>query len=82
MIILINLQALVKESENGLRWEVDPLTILDSIKTKLVNNTIEMSRQLGNNPQSAGKSSTLWSQNYDAVNTAKLQILLDQLNRV
>ena len=51
--------------------------IVDSLK--LVNNTIEMSRQLGNNPQSAGKSATLWSQNFDAVNTAKMQEQLKKL---
>lgn len=78
--IVASFRALVKESDNGLTWVVDPIDIWENIKTKLVNNTIEMSRQLGNNPQSAGKSSTLWSQNYDAVNTAKLQILFDQLN--
>ncbi|WP_341177510.1 AIPR family protein [Paenibacillus sp. FSL K6-1230] len=79
--IVASFRALVKDSNNGLTWEVDPLIIWDTIKSKLVNNTIEMSRQLGNNPQSAGKSSTLWSQNYDAVNTAKLQVLFDQLNK-
>lgn len=43
-------------------------------------NTIEMSRSLGNNPQSAGKNSSLWAQNYDAVNTKKLQIQLAKLS--
>ncbi len=35
-----------------------------------------MSRSLGNNPQSAGKSTQLWSQNYDAVNSVKLEVAL------
>ena len=75
--IIAKIRALIKESNNKLEWEVDPIEVWDNIKTKLVNNTIEMSRQLGNNPQSAGKSSTLWAQNYDAVNTAKLQIQIE-----
>lgn len=77
--IIASFRALIKESNNKLEWEVDPIEVWKNIKTKLVNNTIEMSRQLGNNPQSAGKSATLWAQNYDAVSTAKLQIQLEKL---
>ncbi|MEG0448999.1 MAG: AIPR family protein [Lysinibacillus sp.] len=79
--IIASFRALIIESNDKLEWEVDPIEVWKNIKTKLVNNTIEMSRQLGNNPQSAGKSATLWAQNYDAVNTAKLQIQLEKLKR-
>lgn len=80
--IVAAFRALVKEDKDGrLSWEIDPIDVWNEIKSKLVNNTIEMSRSLGNNPQSAGKSSTLWSQNYDAVNSAKLQIMLNKLQK-
>lgn len=77
--IIAAFRALLDINDTGLEWEVDPLEIWKNIKEKLVNNTIEMSRQLGNNPQSAGKSATLWSQNFDAVNTAKMQEQLKKL---
>lgn len=78
--IVSSFRALVKQNADGsLSWEIDPLIVWNRIKAKLVNNTVEMSRSLGNNPQSAGKSATLWSQNYDAVNTAKLQVMLESL---
>ena len=77
--IIAAFRGLITEENGKLKWEVDPLMVWDKIKGKLVNNTVEMSRQLGNNPQSAGKSSTLWSQNLDAVNTAKLQLQLEKL---
>ncbi len=77
--IIAAFRGLVTEENGTLTWEVDPLQVWERIKGKLVNNTVEMSRQLGNNPQSAGKSGTLWSQNLDAVNTAKLQAQLAKL---
>ncbi|MFB8565016.1 AIPR family protein [Enterococcus faecalis] len=77
--IISAFRALLVEKENTLEWVIDPIEVWNETRSKLVNNTIEMSRQLGNNPQSAGKSSTLWSQNFDAVNTAKLQIQLRKL---
>ena len=77
--IIAAFRGLVTEENGTLTWEVDPLQVWERIKGKLVNNTVEMSRQLGNNPQSAGKSGTLWSQNLDAVNTAKLQAQLEKL---
>lgn len=78
--ILAAFRALIEiQSDNTLNWSVPPLTVWEKIKTKLVNNTIEMSRQLGHNPQSTGKSSALWLQNYDAVNTTKLQLQLETL---
>ena len=77
--IIAAFRALVNEQDGNLTWEVDPIDTWKKIRGKLVNNTIEMSRQLGNNPQSAGKSATLWSQNLDAVNTVKLQAQLEKL---
>ncbi|KRL85016.1 hypothetical protein FC50_GL001872 [Lacticaseibacillus pantheris DSM 15945 = JCM 12539 = NBRC 106106] len=73
-------RALVKDNGTRYDWTVDPDTVWNSIGAKLVNNTVEMSRSLGNNPQAAGKNSNLWSQNFDAVNTAQLQIQLDALS--
>lgn len=61
--------------------EIDPIKIWKKTGAKLVANTISMSRQLGNNPQSAGKSSTLWSQNFDTINTAKMKEQMRQLSK-
>lgn len=77
--ILSAFRALLTEKNNEIVWEVEPLLVWKNIRGKLVNNTIEMSRQLGNNPQSTGKSNALWTQNYDAVSKAKLEIQLKQL---
>lgn len=79
--IIASFRALLKEEDGILIWEADPIEAWHNSKIKLVNNTIEMSRQLGNNPQSAGKSSTLWAQNFDAVNSVKLQLQLQQLQK-
>ncbi|MBF0841003.1 AIPR family protein [Staphylococcus lentus] len=78
--ILSSFRALLEiKDDDSLSWIVDPIEVWKKTKVKLVNNTIEMSKQLGNNPQSTGKSSALWLQNYDAINSAKLQIQLDSL---
>lgn len=77
--IIAAFRALITEKEGELVWEVNPLEVWNKLRGKLVNNTIEMSRQLGNNPQSAGKSGTLWSQNLDAVNSVKLQLQIEAL---
>lgn len=77
--ILSAFRALLRENGNEIIWEVDPFKVWGKIKGKLVNNTVEMSRQLGNNPQSTGKSNALWSQNYDAVSKAQLELQLEEL---
>ena len=77
--IISSFRALLEENNNNLEWAIDPITVWNKVKGKLVNNTIEMSRSLGNNPQSAGKNPSLWSQNYDAVNTSKLELQMAQL---
>ncbi|MFC6163979.1 AIPR family protein [Lactiplantibacillus dongliensis] len=69
--ILGGFRALI--TEDG-EWSVDPLKVWKNVSPKMVSNTISMSRQLGNNPQSAGKSITLWAQNYDTVETAKIKL--------
>ena len=73
--ILGGFRALIQDNGDTYSWTVDPLKVWKSVGLKLVTNTISMSRQLGNNPQSAGKSTTLWSQNYDTVDTAKIKAL-------
>lgn len=73
-------RALVKENNDRLIWEASPIEVWEKVKKKLVNNTIQMSRSLGNNPQSAGKNASLWAQNYDAVNTEKLKTLLQEFS--
>lgn len=77
--ILSSFRALLEDKDGTVHWVVDPIDIWNKIGAKLVSNTVDMSRELGNNPQSAGKSTTLWSQNFDAVNTAKLQAKLSAL---
>lgn len=77
--IVAAFRALIVERDGVLEWEVNPFEVWQHIRGKLVNNTVEMSRSLGNNPSTAGKNSTLWQQNYDAVNAAKLQILLNNI---
>lgn len=79
--ILGGFRALIKEKDNSVEWEIDPIKIWKKTGVKLVANTISMSRQLGNNPQSAGKSSTLWSQNFDTINTAKVKEQMSQLSK-
>ncbi|MEN1746826.1 AIPR family protein [Lactiplantibacillus plantarum] len=79
--ILGGFRALIKEDDNSVEWEIDPIKIWKKTCVKLVANTISMSRQLGNNPQSAGKSSTLWSQNFDTINTAKMKEQMRQLSK-
>lgn len=79
--ILAAFRALVVDEDGELQWDIDPIDLWKKVRGKLVKNTIDMSRSLGNNPQSAGKSSSLWSQNYDAVNTAKLEVALEELRK-
>jgi len=73
--ILGSFRALIEIDGDSYKWKVDPLEVWKNTSAKLVANTIAMSRQLGNNPQSAGKSSTLWFQNYDSVDSAKIKSL-------
>jgi len=58
--ILGAFRALVKESNGVYTWKLNPFKILDKIGVSLVNSTINSSRELGNNPNKAGKSNNLW----------------------
>lgn len=79
--ILASFRALLAEdSQTGeLRWEVNPKEIWPEVRNKLVNNTVSMSRELGNQPAVTGKSQTLWSQNFDVMKTAKLEAQIRML---
>ena len=62
--ILGAFRALLKE-ENGLYyWKKEPITVMDKIGAELVSSTINMSRELGNNPNATGKNKTLWMNLY------------------
>ncbi|MCC3238287.1 hypothetical protein LLE95_11870, partial [Pediococcus acidilactici] len=52
--ILAAFRALVIEENGVLQWDIDPIDVWEKVRGKLVRNTIDMSRSLGNNPQSAG----------------------------
>lgn len=71
--ILGAFRALVYEDENGLyAWRKNPFRILDNVGSTLVNTTVDMSRQLGNNPNAVGKSQNLWMTLFMCV---KMQIM-------
>lgn len=72
--IFAGFRYLIQPQETGvLDWVKDPFELWEEVQNKLVNNTIEMSRSLGNNPQSTGKNASLWQQNYDAVKSQYLE---------
>ena len=59
--ILGAFRALLKEDEEGYyEWKKNPIEIMDKIGADLVSSTINMSRELGNNPNATGKNKTLW----------------------
>jgi len=63
--ILGAFRALLKENENKhYEWKKDPFMVMDKIGAELVSNTINMSRELGNNPNATGKNKTLWMNLY------------------
>ena len=63
--ILGALRALVKENKSGYyEWKKNPIEVMDKIGPELVSNTINMSRELGNNPNATGKNKTLWMNLY------------------
>lgn len=53
-------RALVVERNGTYVWTKDPIDILNKIGPNLVGSTIQMSRDLGNNPNATGKNSNLW----------------------
>ncbi|MEG0239130.1 AIPR family protein [Anaerorhabdus sp.] len=58
--ILGAFRALVIEENGVYKWSADPFVILDELGSSLVGSTIQMSRDLGNNPNATGKNSNLW----------------------
>lgn len=53
-------RALVEEVDGKYVFKKDPCQVLDKIGNMLVTDTIEQSRQLGNNPNATGKNNALW----------------------
>lgn len=63
--ILGAFRALLKENnEHFYEWKKDPFMTMDKIGAELVSSTVNMSRELGNNPNATGKNKTLWMNLY------------------
>lgn len=62
--ILGAFRALIREENNMYVWKKDPIQVMDNIGAELVENTISMSRELGNNPNATGKNKMLWMNLY------------------
>ncbi|EOQ17205.1 MULTISPECIES: AIPR family protein [Bacillus cereus group] len=73
--IISAFHAIVTEEEDQYKWLCDPFDMWKKVGASLVEDTIDRSRSFNNNPQSAGKDSGLWKQNYQTVLT---QFLEDQ----
>ena len=58
--ILGAFRALVIERDGKYEWISDPIEVLDSLGNHLVSSVVQMSRDLGNNPNATGKNSNLW----------------------
>lgn len=58
--ILGAFRALVTEENGQYNWLSDPIEVLNELGNSLVASTIQMSRDLGNNPNATGKNSNLW----------------------
>jgi len=67
--IISSFRALVKEEDGMYVWAGDPLEYWNRVGKSLVNDTVERSRSLGNNPNAAGKDTGLWKQNYQTILT-------------
>lgn len=64
-------RSLVKYDEKAQRyyWIDNPIKMWNTVGATLVEDTIGRSRSFNNNPQTAGKDSGLWRQNYQTVFT-------------
>lgn len=62
--ILGAFRVLLKEEDEVYKWKVNPFQVMDKIGPELVASTINMSRELGNNPNATGKNKTLWMNLY------------------
>ncbi len=66
-------RVLLEENNKKLSWKLDPLTMWDKVGSSLVKNTLESSR---NNPQDAGKNTSIWSNNYSKVENEMFREML------
>lgn len=60
---------------DDLSWSIDPIEMWDKIGADLIKNTFESSR---NNPQDAGKNTSIWSNNYSKVENAMLRQMMSK----
>lgn len=60
-------------NKETLSWRISPFSLWDKIGADLVKNTFDSSR---NNPQDAGKNSSIWSNNYDKVENEMFRQML------
>jgi len=58
--ILGAFRALVVEKDGFYDWVQNPFEVLDALGKELVASTIQLSRDLGNNPNATGKNNGLW----------------------
>lgn len=68
-------RSLLKEKNNELYWEFDPIKVWKKAGVRLVQNTFDTDT----NPQQVGKSKILWQSNYRIVDGMRKDLLLDQL---
>lgn len=71
--ILGAFRALVKEENGVYGWKKNPFALLEKVGPELVEYTVSMSRALGNNPQSVGKNTNIWTQLYMTVAFSALE---------
>lgn len=62
--ILGAFRVLIEEKDGKYVWKANPFEVMDKIGAELVSSTINMSRELGNNPNATGKNKTLWMNLY------------------
>jgi len=63
------------DSHTEIGWRFDPKDVWEKVGSQLVQNTFETN----NNPQLAGKDSNLWRSNYRVVDSAKKDLLIQEL---
>lgn len=71
--ILGAFRALVVEKNGKYEWIKDPISVLNDLGNNLVSSTIQMSRDLGNNPNATGKNSNLWQTLFMQVKMTTMQ---------
>ena len=71
--ILGAFRALLKEENGKYTWIKNPFIVVDDLGGELVVTTVEISRTLGNNPQSVGKDTGNWKTLYMMVKLSLLE---------